>query len=88
MEIKSNKRKGLEEEYVRKDTEDVVVKIDPKFFRPAEVDFLLGDPTKAKKKLGWKPKITFKLLVKEMIDADAKELHKELWGCNGKKQNG
>jgi len=46
------------------------VKIDKKFLRPAEVNLLLGNPTKAKKKLGWKPKISFKQLVEEMVDTD------------------
>jgi GDPmannose 4,6-dehydratase len=46
------------------------VVVDPKFFRPAEVDLLLGDPTKAKTRLGWKPAIDFKTLVRMMVDAD------------------
>ena len=46
------------------------IKIDPKYFRPTEVENLLGDPSKAKEKLNWKPKITFEKLVKEMIDKD------------------
>jgi GDPmannose 4,6-dehydratase len=46
------------------------VVIDEKYFRPAEVDLLLGDPTKAKKALGWQPKVGFKALVKLMVDAD------------------
>ncbi|MBW5399469.1 GDP-mannose 4,6-dehydratase [Brachyspira pilosicoli] len=46
------------------------VEIDPRYYRPAEVDLLLGDPTKAKKKLGWKPKTTFKELVKIMLEYD------------------
>lgn len=49
---------------------DVLVEIDPRYFRPTEVDFLLADASKAKKKLGWEPKITFKDLVKIMVDAD------------------
>jgi len=49
------------------------VKIDPKYFRPAEVDLLLGDYSKAKKKLGWEPKMTFKQLVKIMVEADLAE---------------
>ena len=51
------------------DWEKYVV-IDPRFFRPAEVDLLLGDPTKAKTKLGWKPAVDFKALVRMMVDAD------------------
>ena len=46
------------------------VVIDEKYFRPAEVDLLLGDPAKAKKVLGWEPKVGFKALVKLMVDAD------------------
>ncbi len=52
-----------------RDWEKYVV-IDPRFFRPAEVDLLLGDPTKAKTKLGWKPAVDFKTLVRMMVDAD------------------
>jgi GDPmannose 4,6-dehydratase len=46
------------------------VKVDPKYFRPAEVDLLLGDPSRAKAKLGWQPKVTFKELVRLMVEAD------------------
>ncbi|MBF8277585.1 MAG: GDP-mannose 4,6-dehydratase [Candidatus Brocadiaceae bacterium] len=49
---------------------DVVIEVDPHYFRPTEVDYLLADASKAKEKLGWEPKITFKELVKIMIDAD------------------
>lgn len=47
---------------------------DPKFFRPAEVDLLIGDPAKAKKVLGWEPKMKFEQLVRTMVDADLKHL--------------
>jgi len=53
------------------------VKIDPRFFRPAEVDYLLGDPAKATKKLGWKPKITFKELARIMTDYDLELAERE-----------
>lgn len=49
---------------------DVIVKIDPRYFRPAEVETLLGDPTKAKEKLGWVPKITLDEMVNEMVACD------------------
>lgn len=49
---------------------DVVVKVDPRYFRPTEVETLLGDPTKAREKLGWTPKISLRELIKEMVDAD------------------
>jgi GDPmannose 4,6-dehydratase len=51
---------------------DVIVRIDPKYFRPAEVETLLGDPTKAKEKLGWVPEITARDMCKEMVEADHK----------------
>jgi GDPmannose 4,6-dehydratase len=56
------------------------VKIDPRYFRPAEVDLLIGDASKAKKKLGWKPSVTFEQLVKIMVDADMKNLQDRLSG--------
>ena len=49
---------------------DVIVKVDPRYYRPTEVETLLGDPTKAKEKLGWTPTTTLRELVKEMVDAD------------------
>ena len=52
------------------------VVIDPKYYRPAEVDLLIGDPTKAGHMLGWKPEITFRGLVEMMVDADMNELSK------------
>jgi GDPmannose 4,6-dehydratase len=53
------------------DWEDLVV-IDPEFYRPAEVDYLLGIPAKAKRVLGWEPEISFEQLVKRMVDSDVK----------------
>ncbi len=61
---------GLGEEGLDAKTGQVIVKIDPKYFRPAEVDVLLGDPTKAKTELGWEPKTGFEGLVREMCEAD------------------
>jgi GDPmannose 4,6-dehydratase len=52
---------------------DVIVKVDPRYFRPAEVETLLGDPTKAKQKLGWIPEITLDEMVKEMVAHDLEE---------------
>jgi GDPmannose 4,6-dehydratase len=49
-----------------------IIKVDPRYFRPAEVENLLGDSSKAKKKLGWSPKISFEQLVKEMVNEDLK----------------
>ena len=49
-----------------------IVAVDPRYFRPTEVETLLGDPSKAKEKLGWTPKITFQELVAEMVREDLK----------------
>ena len=68
---------GLQETGRRADTGDVVVRIDPRYFRPAEVETLLGDPTKAKDKLGWTPTTTLEELVAEMVEADKEEAAKE-----------
>ncbi|MEK9149302.1 MAG: GDP-mannose 4,6-dehydratase [Candidatus Desantisbacteria bacterium] len=54
------------------------VQIDPQYFRPTEVDLLIGDTSKAKKRLGWQPKVTFKELVKIMVDADMELVKKEI----------
>jgi GDPmannose 4,6-dehydratase len=53
------------------------VEVDPRYFRPAEVDLLLGDASKAKRQLGWQPKVTFKALAKMMVDADMKIAKRE-----------
>jgi len=53
-----------------KETGVVRIRVNPKFYRPTEVEQLLGDPTKAKTKLGWKPKVDFEALVKDMMDSD------------------
>ena len=62
----------------------VLIEIDPRYFRPTEVDFLLADASKAKKKLGWVPKITFKELIKIMVDADMETVHLKS-PCEGQK---
>jgi len=69
---------GLEEKGTNKATGEVIVEIDPKFFRPAEVDQLLGDPTKAKTLLEWNPtKTSFEELVRIMVEADMKKVESE-----------
>ena len=55
----------------------VIVKVDPRYFRPTEVETLLGDPTKAREKLGWTPKITFQELVSEMVREDLKSAERD-----------
>ncbi len=57
---------------------DPIVKVDKKYFRPSEVDTLLGDPSKAKTKLGWEPKISVEMLCKEMIEEDYKKSNQNL----------
>ncbi|MBT4764899.1 GDP-mannose 4,6-dehydratase, partial [bacterium] len=54
-----------------------IISVDPYYFRPTEVETLLGDSTKAKKKLGWSPKTTFIELVKEMVEADLREAERD-----------
>lgn len=64
------KGSGLDEVGVEKDTNIVRVKVNSKYFRPTEVDLLLGDATKAKNMLGWKPKVSFHELVRDMMESD------------------
>jgi GDPmannose 4,6-dehydratase len=56
---------------------DVIVRVDPRYFRPTEVETLLGDPTKAKEKLGWTPRTSFEELVAEMVRGDFEEAQKD-----------
>ena len=68
---------GLNEIGKRADTGEVVVRIDPRYFRPTEVEQLLGDASKAKKQLNWKNKISLEELISEMILNDKEEALKE-----------
>ena len=72
------KGKGVNEVGILKSTNKEVVGIDPRYFRPTEVDLLIGDPAKAKAKLGWEPKTTFKDLVKIMVESDFEKAKKKL----------
>ncbi|KAH7911498.1 hypothetical protein BJ138DRAFT_1135354 [Hygrophoropsis aurantiaca] len=63
---------GVSEEGIDVQTNRVIVKVDPRYFRPAEVDLLLGNPAKAERTLGWKRKVDFDSLVREMVEADLK----------------
>lgn len=71
------KGKGVDEVGKDKKTGKVLVEIDPTYFRPTEVDLLIGDPTKAKKLLGWKPKTKLEELVKIMVKADCDMVQKK-----------
>ena len=65
---------GIQEEGVDANTGAVLVKVDERYFRPTEVNALCGDASKAERVLGWKPKISFSEMVREMVQADLKEL--------------
>ncbi|MEQ8508050.1 MAG: GDP-mannose 4,6-dehydratase [Rhodospirillaceae bacterium] len=69
--------KGVDEKGLDAATGDVLVEIDPRYFRPTEVELLLGDPTKAEQKLGWKHTTSFRDMVKEMVQSDLKTLQDE-----------
>jgi len=69
--------RGVNEKGINKKTGKTIVEIDPRYFRPTEVDVLLGDYRKAKKELGWKPKINFKELVRLMTEHDLRSAVKE-----------
>ena len=62
--------KGLDEKGYDSETDNLIVAVNPRYFRPTEVESLLGDPTKAREKLGWKTKITLEEMVKEMMEND------------------
>ena len=66
--------KGIEEIGKNRKTGETLVKVDERYFRPSEVDYLRGDFSKAKKELGWRPKISFKKLVEEMVDYEINTL--------------
>ena len=68
---------GIEEVGIREDSGEIVVRIDPRYFRPTEVETLLGDPTKAREKLGWTPSTTLEELVSEMIEKDLQKAENE-----------
>jgi GDPmannose 4,6-dehydratase len=65
---------GVHEVGVETRSGDTVVVVDPQFFRPAEVNHLIGDASRARQKLGWKPEISFERMVREMVEADVERL--------------
>lgn len=68
---------GVDEKGFNDDTGIVIIEIDKRYFRPTEVDALLGDPSKAREKLGWSPKVSFGELVSEMVREDLKEAERD-----------
>jgi GDPmannose 4,6-dehydratase len=69
--------KGLNAKGVHRTTGKTIVAVDPRYFRPTEVETLLGDPTYARKRLGWKPRITVQQLAQEMVEADLIEARRD-----------
>ena len=72
------KGNGINELGIRADNGQIVIRIDPRYFRPTEVEQLLGDASKAQNELGWKPKITLNQIISEMIENDHNEAKKEI----------
>ncbi len=68
---------GADEKGIDENSGNVIVSVDPRYFRPTEVETLLGDPSKAKEKLGWETRTTFKELVSEMVISDLKEAERD-----------
>jgi GDPmannose 4,6-dehydratase len=68
---------GKEEKGIDAKTGTILVEIDPRYFRPTEVDTLLGDPSKAREKLGWSPKVSIEEMVREMVREDLKEAERD-----------
>jgi GDPmannose 4,6-dehydratase len=64
------------------------VELDPRYLRPAEVDLLLGDPSKAKQKLGWEPKVGFQDLIKMMVEADVELVRRRIYGVGATRPSG
>lgn len=70
---------GVDEVGCDKASGAVLIRIDPRYFRPTEVDLLIGDPSKAKARLGWQHETSFRELVSEMVGSDIKVVHREKW---------
>jgi GDPmannose 4,6-dehydratase len=68
---------GVDEKGIDENSGNMIVSVDPRYFRPTEVETLLGDPSKAKEKLGWETRTTFKELVSEMVAVDLKEAERD-----------
>ena len=74
--------KGVDEVGLDSRTGEVLVEIDPRYFRPTEVDLLLGDPSKAHQRLGWRHTTSFHDLVREMVAADLQAVKRETFGAD------
>lgn len=74
---------GVDEKGLHAETKEVLVEVDPRYFRPTEVELLVGDPTKARTELGWKHKVTLDELVKEMMESDLELFKKDRYLLDG-----
>jgi GDPmannose 4,6-dehydratase len=72
---------GVDERGVDAGSGCILVRVDPRYFRPTEVDLLIGDASKARSKLGWQHKVSFEQLVAEMVASDLKSLAEERSGA-------
>ena len=81
------KGQGVNETGVSQNDGRVLVAVDPRYFRPAEVDLLLGDSSKARRILGWEPKTTFNELVKMMVDSDLESVRRTVEGIDPSRVN-
>ncbi len=77
------KGKGIDEKGIDKKNGNTIIEVDPRYFRPTEVDLLIGDPSKAKQKLGWKHTFSLEDLVKDMVKADVAEAKRDEHLVNG-----
>lgn len=77
-ETKYEKATGQTTRNPQLETGNTLIEVDPRYFRPTEVEFLIGDPTKAKEKLGWEPKYNLQALLEDMMQADVKLFRKDL----------
>lgn len=74
---------GVDEKGYRKDTGECIIEVDPRYFRPTEVDLLIGDPTKAKTELGWELEYGLEELVKDMMEADVRRFERDKYLLEG-----
>lgn len=74
---------GVNEKGINSETKEVIIEVDPKYFRPTEVDLLVGDPTKAQTELGWKHKYDLQALIKEMMAADIELFERDKYLLEG-----
>lgn len=77
------KGKGVDEKGIDSKSGETLIEVDPKYFRPTEVDLLIGDASKAKEKLGWEPKYTVEELCKEMVQSDYKRFSRDKYLMEG-----